>query len=210
MENINELRGSCASDARRKNSLTNSWPCLMFVDEIPVLLSVASDKRWCAFVPCEATSFWKMKFIADNMLGRLAKWLRIMGYDTAYSSSISDGELLQRAAAEKRIILTRNHRLVTRAASCRLILVRYDNIWEQLRQVVRELNLNLREHVMTRCSVCNCKLVSVDRESIEGKVADYIFQTQQEFSRCPQCGRIYWKGSHYQRIRERLCWIRGE
>ncbi len=151
-----------------------------------------------------------MKFIADDMLGKLAKWLRIMGYDTVYHSSISDGELLQRGAMENRIILTRDTHLVARTSPDKLLLIRYDNIWEQLRQVVEELNLNVRGYLMTRCSVCNCKVISVDKQSVEGKVPDYVFQTQSEFSRCPQCERIYWKGTHYQRMRQRLRCIRGE
>ncbi|HID95228.1 MAG TPA: hypothetical protein EYP53_04125 [Candidatus Latescibacteria bacterium] len=151
-----------------------------------------------------------MRFIVDDMLGRLAKWLRILGYDTCYCRRISDAELLRRAAAEHRIILTRDTRLIERIFSGNYLLIKSEDLRGQLRQVLGELNLDTRRYLFSRCLVCNHPILPVEPEEVRGRVPSYVFQTQTEFSTCPGCERIYWKGTHYERILETLKQIEGD
>lgn len=137
-----------------------------------------------------------MKFIADSMLGTLAKWLRFFGYNTLYFKNIDDKEILNIAKKENRIILTRDKKL-------KGIYVKSDNLQQQLKQLIEELNLNF-ENALMRCSVCNSELEEVSKEEVKGKVADGVFLLQEEFWKCPNCNKFYWKGTHYRNIVERM------
>lgn len=143
-----------------------------------------------------------MKFLADSMLGRLAKWLRILGYDTLYFSSLEDNNLVRIARAEGRIILTRDREMVRRRGIDSL-LIESDDFREQICQALRHFDLNL-DSSFSRCSVCNSPLQRVAKGAVRERVPPYVFQTQERFSLCPRCGKIYWQGTHWQRIRERL------
>lgn len=143
-----------------------------------------------------------IKLLADSMLGRLAKWLRLLGYDTAYVRAIPDEALLGLARAEGRTILTRDQRLARRRG-LRALYVQSDDLPQQVRQVVRDLRLRTTGRA-PRCPVCNRELISVAKRSIRERVPAYVYRTQREFSRCPQCERIYWAGTHWQRIRDQL------
>lgn len=135
-----------------------------------------------------------MKFVADAMLGKLAKWLRILGYDTYYRPDIPDEELLQIANAEDRIILTRD-RLLTRRKLCRrFLLISHDHLEDQLRQTIGEFSL-LQSSPFTRCVICNVKIQQVEKYSVRDRVPSYTFQTQTRFAQCP---RIYWPGTHVE------------
>jgi uncharacterized protein with PIN domain len=136
------------------------------------------------------------KFIADEMLGRLAKWLRAIGYDTVYHNGGGDSALVQRALEEDRIILTKDSHLIKRKLARKSFLVRSDQPREQLRQVVKELDLDVEGKLFTRCLVCNRELVSVRKEDVQSKVPSYTYLTQDRFYECPSCGRIYWPGTH--------------
>ncbi|OQA92553.1 MAG: hypothetical protein BWY26_00184 [Elusimicrobia bacterium ADurb.Bin231] len=145
-----------------------------------------------------------MKFIADSMLGRLAKWLRILGYDTVYFKSGSDSELVFESIRQGRIILT-GDRNISRNVPLRIIFVKSDCYTEQLMQIIKELNLKPEQNnFFKRCSVCNCLLNNISREKIKRLVPEYVYETQTEFSNCPECGRIYWRGTHTDRIFELL------
>jgi len=139
---------------------------------------------------------YEIKFIADEMLGKLAKWLRTLGYDTAYYNDGADSGLVQRALEEDRIILTRDTRLVERKLARKCILIKSDNVWEQFEQVIKELCLDTKSRLFTRCLICNKELVLVEKKSILDLIPPYVYQTQNEFYRCPECGRIYWPGTH--------------
>lgn len=143
-----------------------------------------------------------MKFLADSMLGRLAKWLRILGYDTLYFSSLEDNNLVRIARAEGRIILTRDREMVRRRGIDSL-LIESDDFRAQICQALRHFDLNL-DSSFSRCSVCNSPLQRVAKGAVRERVPPYVFQTQERFSLCPRCGKIYWQGTHWQRIRERL------
>jgi uncharacterized protein with PIN domain len=136
-----------------------------------------------------------MKFLADNMLGRLATWLRLLGYDTAYLPHADDPELARVARAEDRILLTRDVEL-TRRRGVRHVLIESDQVEEQLHQVSRVLNLSARQ-AFSRCAECNVTLDPVSKELVRGEVPPYVFQMQERFLRCPRCRRVYWRGTHW-------------
>jgi uncharacterized protein with PIN domain len=138
-----------------------------------------------------------MKFIADVMLGRLAKWMRIAGYDVEYSPQIEDSEIAEWGLREKRVILTRDTLLIRRkTVRDNHFLVRGDGWREQLRQVVRNYPLDIRKQMLTRCLRCNSLLLPVPRDSLRDKVPEYVFKTQKSFETCPSCLRVYWGATH--------------
>lgn len=144
------------------------------------------------------------KFFADAMLGRLATWLRIIGCDVVYDREIDDAELVERAEREGRIILTRDTLLLKRRkARGRSFFVEGDHFEEQLGHVAVRFGLGLKGF-LTRCVRCNTLLEGVEKESVKGLVPPYVFETQEKFSRCPHCSRIYWAGTHKQKMLEKL------
>jgi len=144
----------------------------------------------------------EVRFLADEMLGRLAKWLRILGYDTAYLSPAEDNALVRLARAEGRILLTRDTELARRRG-LRVLLIESERVEEQVRQVLNDLGLTT-EGSFSRCPLCNIPLEELDGEAVADRVPSYVLRTQERFSRCPGCGRIYWRGTHWARMRERI------
>lgn len=149
-------------------------------------------------------------FFADAMLGRLARWLRVLGYDTAWRAHIPDGELVRIAAAEGRIVLTRDRRLATEWHYDGIRLVDAEAPAEQLAEVARAFDLIGRARLFGRCVRCNEPLVSIPPELARDEVPARIFAEQDDFRRCGACGRIYWRGSHTRRMRKALASILGE
>lgn len=143
-------------------------------------------------------------FAAEKTLGKLCKWLRLLGFDTLYEPELSGREFV--ASLEKdRILLTRTRRIQKQFASCRLIFIESDHLENQLSQVFRELGLK-SEHMrpFSRCLQCNAPIVAVEKNSLRDRVPDYIFQTHDHFQKCPECDRIYWPGSHTRRGIEKI------
>jgi len=144
----------------------------------------------------------EFKFIADEMLGKLAKWLRAVGYDTVYFAGEGDSALVQQALQEDRIILTRDSHLVERKLARRTLLVKHDEPRKQLKQVISDLKLDVKNGLFTRCLVCNRELLSVKKEHVHDRVPAYTYSTQSKFYECPGCGRIYWPGTHKDSMME--------
>ena len=138
----------------------------------------------------------EVKFIADEMLGKLAKWLRTLGYDTVYYHDGADSGLVQRALEENRIILTRDTELTERKLARNCIFIKSENVWEQFKQVIKELDLDTKSRLFTRCLICNAELTSVSKDSISDLVPPYTYKTRDVFYKCPSCGKIYWSGTH--------------
>ena len=146
-------------------------------------------------------------FLADAMLGRLARWLRMLGYDTAYERAISDQVLIERALAENRWVLTRDRYLAKRKLlRGRHTLVRSDHIADQLRQLKWELNVHLAVGSTTasRCPACNGMLESITREDAAPNVPRFVATQHAQFSQCVDCGRIYWPGTHWENFHRQL------
>jgi hypothetical protein len=152
-----------------------------------------------------ATSAGEPRFVVDAMLGRLARWLRLLGHDVLYDPRRDDREIARIAAREDRVVLTRDHGLLARRLVRRGLLLSSDHVPDQLRQVVAALTLTVdRARIFTRCIACNAAVAAVDKASIEGRVPPYVFRSHERFARCPGCGRIYWGGSHERLALRRL------
>jgi len=147
-------------------------------------------------------------FIVDSNAGKLARWLRMMGYDTLFFSDIEDGHLVDMAMKEGRVVVTRDTQIAKRRVavngSLRVILSRDDDPKQQLMQVLKELNLDCRQLQFTRCLECNQRLVSRSKEEVKNLVPPYVFRTQTQYMQCPSCSRIFWQGTHWQRMKRAL------
>jgi len=151
-----------------------------------------------------------MLFIADEQLGRLSRWLKILGQDVIYRNRWPDQELLSQARAEGRIILTRDSHLQEKAGDLPLFLVRENYPAQQLREVVSYFQGELRIEIFSRCVECNVPLRDIAKEEVEGKVPPFVWKTQTEYRTCPSCGKIFWSATHRERIEVQLKDILGE
>ncbi|MCM8779938.1 MAG: Mut7-C RNAse domain-containing protein [Candidatus Omnitrophica bacterium] len=145
-----------------------------------------------------------MKFILTKELGRLSKWLRILGFDTAYFTKDNMGTLIVEALKDERIILTRRQKM-PKAPGVKILNINSDVITEQVKQVLSELKLKTKEELMfSRCIICNAVLEEIEKEKVKNKVPEYVFQTQTNFITCPKCQRIYWQGTHWGNVKKIL------
>jgi uncharacterized protein with PIN domain len=145
-----------------------------------------------------------MKFAADRTVGKLAQWLRLMGYDTVDSAPLPQ-ELAQALANEKRILFTRNTHLSKRLKSLEIICITSNDPKDQVREVVKALRLQPDEkYFFTRCKLCNTILARVPVEDIVDQVPDHVLIKYDRFSKCCTCGKVYWPGTHHERIRKTL------
>jgi uncharacterized protein with PIN domain len=145
------------------------------------------------------------RFAADCNLGTLAKWLRILGYDTLYERGIADLDFLRKAAGEGRIVLTRKRGLARPSFKGGLVVVKADHVRLQLGEVLDALSLEPDPvKRMTRCLRCNTVLERVPKERVEGRVPVYVYVKCIQFKRCPTCGRIFWPGTHRRHIEESI------
>lgn len=146
-----------------------------------------------------------MKFICDDNLGRLAKWLRTLGYDTLFYSTISDQELIKKALDEGRTILTRDNHLIQMKAVEDHLLIKSDQPLEQLKQVVRHFKFKKeKEKLFSRCLICNTPLKVIEKEKIKERLYPYVYKTQDHFVHCTTCDKIYWSATHIDRMKEKL------
>jgi hypothetical protein len=147
-------------------------------------------------------------FIVDSNAGKLARWLRTMGYDTLFFNDIEDGRLVDMAMKEGRVVVTRDTQIAKRRVAIngnlRVILSREDDPKLQLLQVMKELNLDCRERQFTRCLECNRRLAPRSKEEVKDLVPPYVFSTKTQYMQCPSCSRVYWQGTHWQRMKSAL------
>lgn len=151
-----------------------------------------------------------MKFVADAMLGRLARWLRFLGIDIAYVAGIEDNKLLRLSREQGRIILTRDSGLLRRKGHRDIIFIESDEVARQLLQIKDALNL--REGAQPiRCVACNGELAEVSRkDGVRERVPDFVFHSVERFMRCTECRKIYWQGSHHERFNRKVRSILGQ
>jgi uncharacterized protein with PIN domain len=150
-----------------------------------------------------------LKFIADNNVGKLAKWLRMVGFDTKLFDGEDDADMVAAALAENRIVLTRDtgimdRRIITRG-KVRAILISSDRLAEQIQQVIETLKIDKNQFKpLTLCIECNQPLIAKGKAEVKDRVPPYVYKTQEQFVECPVCHRIYWKGTHWQAMRQKI------
>jgi hypothetical protein len=144
------------------------------------------------------------RFIVDDMLGKLAVRLRMLGFDTTFYHDTADSFLLRKSREEGRILLTRDLGLtLTRGANA--LFIKSKKLKDQIRQVVEKYALKFSsQNFFSRCSVCNTPLVEVEKEKAKEKIPPLIYQLFEQFSFCPHCGKYYWKGTHYEKMLDEM------
>ncbi len=147
-----------------------------------------------------------MKFIADAMLGRLARWLRLLGFDTLYYKDIRDADLLKISKQQERTVLTRDTHFERFRNFSDYLLITSEDTMEQLKQIVRAYSV--KEFKPGRCTRCNGILQEIAKgEEVKGLVPEHTYIKFQTFLRCQDCGNLYWEGTHIKRFREQICKI---
>jgi len=149
-----------------------------------------------------------MKFLADDMVGKLARLLRLAGYDTEYVSGVEDSVVVAKAGAEGRTLLTRDRKIPKEWHINNVLVIDSPDPRAQFAQVVRTLKLDLDAQAFTRCLLCNGVLETVRKEDHRDAIPPYVYQTKDEFHRCTGCGKLYWMGTHYERLRKILDSVR--
>ncbi|MGD9962278.1 MAG: Mut7-C RNAse domain-containing protein [Thermoplasmata archaeon] len=142
----------------------------------------------------------KPRFVADHMLGSLAKWLRMIGYDTIYDKNLDDKAIAASARAESRFVLTRDKELAKEPGS---LFVEDDDLDKQLASVKAKFGLMFDESAI-RCTACNGELLELPKEQAKESVPEGAFVANEKFWKCAGCGKVYWRGSHWLGIMERL------
>jgi uncharacterized protein with PIN domain len=155
----------------------------------------------------------EVKFIADNNVGKLARWLRLIGYDTLLFKQKNDGQMIKTALSENRVILTKDtqfmkRRLVTNG-TLKTIHIKQDDPKLQAQEVVKTLNLNYHFKPFSLCLECNRALIVRDKQEVQNLVPTRVFETQTQYTQCPACHRIYWPGTHWQAMVKKLQDLQG-
>ena len=139
-----------------------------------------------------------MKFIVDCMLGKLAKWLKILGLDALYFSKIEDGDLLALAQEEGRVLLSRDNGLIEKSRSIKTLFIESEDWNTQLEQVLNEFELWEAVSPYSRCIECNVELKDLPKKRARNLVTPFVFERARSFALCPECGRVFWKGTHHK------------
>ena len=150
------------------------------------------------------------RFIADSMLGKLAKWLRLAGVDVEYDKNIADYALIKRASSEGRAILTRDRAIEKRKDAKDCLLIWSDHIAEQFLEFIQVFELDTLKSAFTRCIRCNTLLEEVQKDSLRDQIPPYVWKTQNEFRQCNRCQRIYWAGTHRENAERFLKKVIGD
>ena len=147
-----------------------------------------------------------MKFILTGDLGRLSKWLRILGFDAVVEKD--KRSLVLKSLKDDRVILTRDSRM-SRFTGVRMVKVQSDFVEEQMEHIIKELGLRIdRKKLFTLCVDCNEPLTGAEKKSVKDEVPEYVFRTKKSFMRCPKCGKVYWQGTHLELVNKFLERIR--
>ena len=149
------------------------------------------------------------RFVADVHLGALARYLRLLGFDTIYRNDLGDAELARLTTHRRRILLTREVGLLKRKSVVRGHWLRSHDSEAQLAEVVRALQLQRMLRPFTRCMECNGRLQPISRAAVRGGVPDRVHRRFRAFLRCSRCRRIYWRGTHFTRLRRLVMAVRS-
>jgi len=148
-----------------------------------------------------------LKFIADGMLGKLTRWLRMLGYDVKYSNNLDDAQLIMIAKKERRILLTRDLELYQQAIAkgINAFYLEGKTEAENLASLAQRFKIKLNiEMATSRCPKCNTRVKQVAKERVSDKVEESTFSYYNEFWECPKCEQVYWQGAHWARIQKTL------
>ncbi|MEA2006164.1 MAG: Mut7-C RNAse domain-containing protein [Acidobacteriota bacterium] len=138
-----------------------------------------------------------MRFIVDCMLGKLAKWLKILGFDTLYFSKIEDSNLIDIAKKENRVLLSRDNELIKKSKGIPTLFIKSEDWREQVEQVLSGFDIWEEINMHSRCLVCNSELKYLPKENAINLVAPFVFKHADSFALCPCCGRVFWRGTHF-------------
>jgi len=150
----------------------------------------------------------ELRFIVDHNVGKLAKWLSLMGYDSLFFDGSDDSHMVARALAEGRVILTRDTEIMKRrvitSGRIKAVLINSDDPERQMQQLMDTLDLNRQFRPFTLCLECNQPLLERSREEVKDLVPPYVYKTQRQYMECPACHRIYWRGTHWEAMSRML------
>ena len=149
-----------------------------------------------------------LKFIVDHNVGKLAGWLRMMGYDSLFFTGNDDSTMVRQALSEGRVILTRDTEIMKRRVisngRLRAVLFKSESPEQQMRQLLAEFELIAQARPFTLCLECNHLLDERSRDEVKDRVPPYVFATQTQYMECPACHRIYWRGTHWAAMQRKL------
>jgi uncharacterized protein with PIN domain len=151
----------------------------------------------------------ELKFIVDHNVGKIAKWLRMAGFDASLFMGADDDAIIAAALVENRILLTRDRRIMKRrvivSGRIKAILIESDHFKTQVQQILSTLKLDKSSfHPFTTCLECNRRLEECTKEAIKDRVPPYVYLTQEHFAECPTCRRLYWQGTHWQSMSSKM------
>ena len=150
----------------------------------------------------------EIRFIVDHNVGKLVKWLRMMGYDSLFFNGDDDSEMVRQALADYRVILTRDSgimkRRVVNNGRLRAVLIDSEVPEQQMQQVINTLKLDCQFRPFSLCMECNKSLIERKKEEVQGRVPPYVYKTQSQYMECPACHRIYWRGTHWKAMMRKM------
>lgn len=145
-----------------------------------------------------------MRFVVDCMLGKLAKWLKILGFDTVFFNRIEDEDLVAVARKEGRVLLTKDTGIISRYRDVKTLFIESEDWEDQVRQVLDELDIRQAVRPHTRCLSCNGLLKELPQSRARNLVTPFVFEHADSFALCPECGRVYWRGTHMKDMELKL------
>ena len=145
-----------------------------------------------------------MTFIADTMLGKLARWLRILGYDPVYDQAMTVSQMAEAAKKPDSVLLTRRIRFHAESLIQNTVFIPHEKFEDQLRYIVGLYNLKINGPFFTRCLKCNREVIPVAKDRARGKVPERTFEGTEEFYKCPECENIFWRGAHHKNTLNKL------
>ena len=145
-----------------------------------------------------------MRFIVDCMLGKLAKWLKILGFDALFFSKIEDDELLTIARKEGRILLTKDTGLIQQAKDVETLFLESEKWQNQVQQVLEHFSLREKVNPHTRCIDCNVVLKNLPKKNAKNLVSAFVFDKADSFALCPNCSRVFWRGTHFKDMEAKI------
>ncbi len=148
-----------------------------------------------------------MRFLTDGMLGKLTRWLRILGHDVTYHRSLDDEKLIEVALSEKRVLLTRDNKLFSQSVTNGVDAVLVEAIDEakKLADLAKRFNFKLNINLsVSRCPKCNTTIKFVPKEMVINQIPEATSTYYNNFWKCPNCGQVYWQGAHWKRIEQTL------